>query len=203
MLCHRWASISVPSDCSGELSFNAVLASISPGSHWRWTWAALKKFFGWQPPWSAVTAGCLHTWMPQSVRFKARGNNSALLLTCSARSTIGPGAFVYLNKLKINKQIRKSNNAWNLELQHSRAVISHLSYWKLNYISRKWHIAAITTVLCCNDVQSFPGVHRTDAEANISCHVWMLQTHFYTRILSCLLNKNARIFLSSLKRKYI
>lgn len=42
LLCHGWVSISVPNDCTTELSFNASLASILLGSGWRWTWTALK-----------------------------------------------------------------------------------------------------------------------------------------------------------------
>ncbi len=43
LLCHGWASISVPNDCTREQSFNAALASILLGSSWRWTWTALKS----------------------------------------------------------------------------------------------------------------------------------------------------------------
>ena len=43
LLCHRWASISVANDCTGEQSLNAALASILQGSHWRWAWTALKS----------------------------------------------------------------------------------------------------------------------------------------------------------------
>lgn len=91
----------------------------------------LEKFFGWQPQWSAVTAGCLHTWMPQPVRFKERGNTSALLLTCSAHNTIGYGAFVNLNKKKIIKKNQDLNIT--LELLQSCGVLFNLSFWKLNF----------------------------------------------------------------------
>lgn len=122
----------------------------------------LEKFFGWQPQWSAVTAGCLHTWVPQPVRLK----ETALLLTCSACNTIGYGAFVYLNLKKKKKQQKKYQNqeqCITLELQ-SGAVLFHLSYWKLNYIFHKWYNAAISTVLWCGNlynVQSFPDMCHT------------------------------------------
>lgn len=42
LLCHGWASVSVPNDCTGEQSLSATLASIFSGSTSWWTWTAWK-----------------------------------------------------------------------------------------------------------------------------------------------------------------
>lgn len=79
LLCHGWASISVPNDCTREQSFNAALASILLGSSCRWTWTALKSSladrFHDQPSQLAV-------WVIPELNIKRESERGVTLLFC-------------------------------------------------------------------------------------------------------------------------
>lgn len=145
--------------CAQWLLQRAIL-QFSPGINLAWKPLAtnldcLEKFLGWQPQWSAVTAGCLHTWMPHPVRFKQRGNTSALL-TCSECKTIGHGAFVYQNKKKKKSRKKAGNQTISRLGTAAEQVPFHLLYRKtLFYTLYKWlHSATTTTAPWCNTQSS-------------------------------------------------